>query len=169
MQKSSANTDIGSDENKKQLAEYCRKREGNIWECTVCGFMLTSLENMLLHIKYNHSSSTHTCPYCRIVVLCRSPKDAITHQAECKMRPPLTNLKSSDAKTIVQKATVPVPVPVPTPKIPVRPPVKSFTIAKPRLPADVNAEIDKVWKRIYLFYTFKLRLTCISFCIAVCR
>lgn len=89
--------------------------------------MLTSFENMLLHIKYNHSSSTHTCPHCRIVVLCRSPKDAVLHQAQCKMRPdPNSNNKAPETKII--RTALPVPV------IP----------SKPKGVTEINAEVDKV-------------------------
>lgn len=113
------------------------KRQGNIWECTVCGFMLTSFENMLLHIKYNHSSSTHTCPHCRIVVFCRSPKDAVLHQAQCKMRPDAnSNNKAPETKII--RPALPAPVVVaPT---------------KPKGIAEINAEVDKVSQTSYIRY-----------------
>ncbi len=100
--------------------------------------MLTSFENMLLHIKYNHSSSTHTCPHCRIVVLCRSPKDAVLHQAQCKMRPDANSnngaIKAPETKKI--RPVLPIPVAV----VP----------SKPKGIAEINAEVDKVWETLYI-------------------
>ncbi|ODN02273.1 hypothetical protein Ocin01_04425 [Orchesella cincta] len=120
---SSTSKDQMDHKTRLELVKHMQKRPGNIWECTICNFMLSDFSNMLLHIKYNHSTTTHTCSHCRAVVLCRSPKDAMIHEAQCKSRPNIINSRC-------------------IPPAPVR------KLVKPRVPParpddSVNAKVDK--------------------------
>ncbi|CAL8101905.1 unnamed protein product [Orchesella dallaii] len=108
------------------LVRHIRKRPGNVWECNVCSFMLGDFNRMLLHIKYNHSTTTHRCSHCRAIVLCRSPKDVMIHEEQCKLRP--------------VPSTSRCPPPAPVRKL-VAPTPKEVRTKKP--PVNVDAKVDK--------------------------